>query len=61
MKYKNIREDELMNRIVTGFFSSDDCDYILNNIDFAVKKQNPAIVRHDLSCLYISGLYITKS
>jgi len=38
-EYKNIREEELKNKVATDFFGAFDCDSILNNIDFAVKKR----------------------
>jgi len=39
MRYQNIREEELKNRVATDFFGVFDCDSILNNIDFSVKKK----------------------
>jgi len=40
MKYsKDLREEELKNRVATDFFGSFDCNSILSNIDFAVKKK----------------------
>ena len=37
MKYTNIREEELKNKIATDFFDKFDCTEIIKNIDFAVK------------------------
>ena len=37
MKYKNLRETELINRIADDFFGVFDCNTILSNIDFAVR------------------------
>ncbi|GHT49365.1 hypothetical protein FACS189440_15000 [Bacteroidia bacterium] len=41
MKYLNIREEEIKNRVATDFFEKFDCDPIVGFIDFAVKLQRP--------------------
>ncbi|MCL2597209.1 MAG: hypothetical protein FWD66_06050, partial [Paludibacter sp.] len=42
MKTKNIREEQIKNRVATDFFSKFNCDYILGDIDFAVKIKRHA-------------------
>ena len=37
MKYRNIREEELKNKIAHDFFGNFDCTEIIKDIDFAVK------------------------
>ena len=37
MKYPNIREEELKNKVVQDFFGKFDCTEIIRDIDFAVK------------------------
>jgi hypothetical protein len=42
MKYKNIREEELKNKVAQDFFPQFDCTEIIKNIDFSVRiKGNP--------------------
>jgi len=41
MKYSNIPEEELKNKITQDFFSKFDCTKILGKIDFAVKVKRP--------------------
>ncbi|MDR3245754.1 MAG: hypothetical protein LBT50_04910 [Prevotellaceae bacterium] len=41
MKYKNVREEEIKNRVATDFFDKFDCNEIIENIDFAVKLKRP--------------------
>jgi len=40
MKYTNIREEELKNKVEHDFFSNFDCTEIIKDIDFAVKAKN---------------------
>jgi hypothetical protein len=40
MKYQNIREEELKNKITQDFFQDFDASSILKNIDFCVKPIN---------------------
>ncbi|MCL2596207.1 MAG: hypothetical protein FWD66_00795 [Paludibacter sp.] len=42
MKYSDIQEEEVKNRISQDFFSKFDCTKILGKIDFAVKIKRPA-------------------
>ena len=42
MKYRNIREEELKNKIGQDFFGKFDCTEIIRDIDFAVKRSIPA-------------------
>ena len=42
MKYSNIQEEEIKNKITQDFFSQYDCTKILGKIDFAVKLKRPA-------------------
>ena len=37
MKYPNIREEGLKNKVAQDFFGKFDCTEIINDIDFAVK------------------------
>lgn len=39
MKYKNIREEELKNKIAKDFFAVYDCTKIIGNIDFCVSMK----------------------
>ena len=41
MKYANILEEELKNKVTQGFFKKFDCTKILGKIDFAVKVKRP--------------------
>ena len=41
MKYKNILEEEIKNRVALDFFQAFDCTRILGKIDFAVKIKRP--------------------
>ena len=45
MKYPNIREEELKNRVAQDFFGKYDCTKIIRDIDFAVKNKgiNPLV------------------
>jgi hypothetical protein len=48
MKYKNIREEEIKNRVATDFFGKFDCDKIVGFIDFTVKlKRSKDTVNFD--------------
>ena len=38
MKYQNIREEELKNRIAQDYFELYDCATIIGNIDFCVSS-----------------------
>ncbi|MCL2131249.1 MAG: hypothetical protein FWH36_02150 [Lentimicrobiaceae bacterium] len=42
MKYSNIREEEIKNRVAKDFFDEFDCSEIIKDIDFAVKLKRPA-------------------
>ncbi|MDR1416029.1 MAG: hypothetical protein LBJ57_01260 [Prevotellaceae bacterium] len=42
MKYKNIPEEEIKNKVTHDFFQKFDCTKILGKIDFAVKIRRPA-------------------
>jgi len=42
MKYSNILEEEIKNKVTQDFFSKFDCTKILGKIDFAVKVKRPA-------------------
>jgi hypothetical protein len=42
MKYKNILEEEIKNKVTQDFFQKFDCTKILGKIDFAVKIKRPA-------------------
>jgi len=42
MKYPNIREEELKNRVAQDFFAHFDATGIINDIDFSVKLKRPA-------------------
>ena len=42
MKYVNILEEELKNKITQDFFGKFDCTKILGKIDFAVKVPAPS-------------------
>ena len=42
MKYANIREETLKNRVAQDFFGKFDCTEIIKDIDFAVKLKRPA-------------------
>ncbi|GHV10722.1 hypothetical protein FACS1894162_5430 [Bacteroidia bacterium] len=41
MKYSNIREEEIKNRVASDFFEKFDCDPIVGFIDFAVLSPSP--------------------
>ena len=47
MRYKNILEEELKNKVAKDFFDKFDCTSILNFIDFAVKKQQNTIFQDE--------------
>ena len=47
MRYSNIREEELKNRVATDFFDDYDCDTIIQNIDFSVRLKYNTIVDSD--------------
>ena len=40
MKYQNIREEELKNKVAQDFFQDFDASTILKNIDFCIKPKN---------------------
>ena len=42
MKYSNVLEEEIKNKVTQDFFSKFDCTKILGKIDFAVKVKRPA-------------------
>ena len=42
MKYANIREEELKNKVAQDFFEKFDATEIINNIDFSVKLKASA-------------------
>jgi uncharacterized protein (DUF3820 family) len=42
MKYKNILEEEIKNKVTRDFFQKFDCTKILGKIDFAIKIKRPA-------------------
>ena len=42
MKYQNIREEALKNKVAQDFFGKFDCTEIIKEIDFAVKLKRPA-------------------
>ncbi|MDR1455675.1 MAG: hypothetical protein LBJ01_08495, partial [Tannerella sp.] len=42
MKYKNILEEEIKNKVTQDFFQKFDCTKILGKIDFAIKIKRPA-------------------
>jgi hypothetical protein len=55
MKYKNIREEELKNKVGADWFASFDTTEIVGNIDFTVfpkQDNNPSLIKSTKSvCL----------
>jgi len=41
MKYTNIREEELKNKVANDYFKSYDCTKIVGNVDFCVCPPRP--------------------
>jgi hypothetical protein len=54
MKYANIREEELKNKVAVDYFSGYDCTKIVGNLDFCVCPQHPQgdFFEHDESLLW---------
>jgi len=52
MKYANILEEELKNKITQDFFGKFDCTKILGKIDFAVKVPNKG------TCPFVENEYL---
>ena len=52
MKYLNIREEELKNKIAQDYFEALDCSQIIGNIDFCVKQKNQYFLFESESLLW---------